>query len=158
VYRTREQALDRLKQVGLPPVFERTWEGLGPASLVRQWDPPRHWFTFAEQVSSDCPRLARCLPLLESNLDHVIALDETNGEYVEYYYGDPDCETIARSYQQFLSYLFAGFVVSGLVDVVEKVSDEFEYIHLPKLLAWAEVDDDESFEESPRAFVNSIPD
>jgi hypothetical protein len=90
---------------------------------------------------------------LESNSEHFFLFDEERREYVEYWYGDDYCSTIASSYQQFISWLFLGFVEAGLVDLIEEVASEFEYKHMESLRAY--IDAEDGSDDARDAFLRS---
>ncbi|MFT7638512.1 MAG: hypothetical protein ACI9G1_000236 [Pirellulaceae bacterium] len=155
---TEEQALETMKQLGLPRVFMDIWEKNDPKRFCRQWRKPTAFFEQRKQLIERCPRIASCVPLLESNRDRIVAFEPSTGIYVEFYFEDLDVEEIGSSYQQFLTTLFVDLGYAGLMDLVEEVSSPFEYKHLDAWMAFMEVDDEATAEDAKRAFVGTIVD
>jgi hypothetical protein len=154
---TPEKAATKMRQLGLPPIFEQIWTSQGHRRFCRQWDRPARFFDAWQDSVQRCPRIRMCVPLLESNRERVVAFDVKQNEFIEYYYGDADCRPIGKSYQQFLSSLFVELGYAGLVDLVEEVAAEFDYNYLDSFLKFMETDDDSTADDARRAFVGSIP-
>ena len=157
MFDTPQQVAQQMHELGLPSVFERIWKSQGSHRFCRQWDRPVRFFDVWDESVQDCPRIGNCVPILESNREHVVAFDVKQHEFVEYYFGDSECRHIGKSYQQFLSWLFIDLGYAGLMDLVEEVAGDFEYQHLGSLVKFMEMDDDTSAEDAKHAFVDSVP-
>lgn len=153
-----EQVLNEMNKLGFPNVFSTIWYDNQPTQFCHHWKKPSAFFEYRLELIQRCPRLADCIPLLESNRDHLVAFEPSTGKYLDFYFDEVEIEEVGDSYQQFLTSLFVDFGYAGLMDVVESVSANFEYSHLDELSRFMEVDDELSAEDSKRRFVSSIVD
>jgi hypothetical protein len=151
-----DQALAEVRALGLPPVFEEIWVSNKPRRFCVQWNRPRRFFEQRANFIAMCPRLRTCVPLLESNREHLVAFDTASEQYIEYYYGDSDCKSIGKGYQQLLSSVFIELGYSGLLDLVEEVSDQFRYRHLKALTEFIESETGGSAEQAKQAFIDAV--
>lgn len=156
MFNTPEQVVAKMHELCLPPVFEKIWMSQGPRRFCRLWDRPVRFFDVWDESIQNCSRIGTCVPLLESNREHIVAFDTKQNEFIEYYYGDSDCHPVGKSYQQFLSWLFIDLGYAGLMDLVEEVAAEFEYQHLQSLVKFMETDDDGSAKDAKQDFIDSI--
>jgi hypothetical protein len=156
MFNTTESAAAKVRELKLPAIFDRIWKSHEPRRFCRLWRRPTIFFDVWHELISQCPRIGTCVPLLESNGDQIVAFDTEQHVFVEYYFGDDECSSIGKTYQQFISSLFVDFGYAGLMDLVEEVAAEFEYEHLDSLVKFMEVDDDSSAEDAKQAFVDSI--
>ena len=161
MYNTPAIALAKLMELGLPPIFEQIWQSHGPRRFCCQWNHPRRFFDMDLQADLElfCPRISQCVPLLECDLDELVAYDSVANEYVSLVYEGATCKVIGANYQQFLSSLFVDLGYAGLQDVVEDVAPLFGYKYLVEFRRFMETDDDDelSCEEVKARFVRSIP-
>ena len=66
MFDTPERALEMIRELAFPPVFEEVWEGgdsLDSLNLILG-DRPRTFFTMLPWLKADAPRVANALSLL----------------------------------------------------------------------------------------------
>ena len=153
---TADAALQEIEKRSYPVIFRQLYEGQIPLELVGSCAPPKRYFQFASDLRSVVPESENWLPLWESNLEAIVALDTENNTYVRHYYGSGEVETLGNTYQQFLSAFFLELVDSGIWDELDDVAALFGYKYTSELREFVDSCDDSDFEESNRKFVNSI--
>jgi hypothetical protein len=155
---TPEDAKRQVQALGLPRVFVDLWNDKIPFALQANWQKPKRYFTYQPELLKLYPRLANCVPLWESNRDHVFAFDLAKGEYVVCYYDEvPRFEVVADCYQRFAAAYLVECVYSGLKRI-EEISVLLEFKYVERIRDFAEVQDvGQDPDELKREFVASIP-
>ena len=153
---TAEEAKEKVRSLGLPPLFSDVWDDNIPDCFTL-WRKPDYYFKRLDETIEMFPRIASCVPLWD-NGDCVYAFDLNTGVYVKcYYLEDPSFEVLADNYQAFAALELASSVYAGSETLAEE-ADLLEFKHLDKLLKWAdEPDDGESLEEGERRLITSFP-
>lgn len=158
---TPEEARRYVESMGLPPVFLDVWDDKVPTALRAHWKRPELYFSVQSDLERDYPRFRRCVPLVELNLEAILAFDTVTGEYIECYYyrkfDDASCEVLADNYQGFAAAYLVDCLYAGS-EKTDEIARLLEFKHLSRLKEWAEIEDESTgAREAKRRFVESIP-
>ena len=156
--RTATKALSELTNRGFPLIFERIYQRKIPIALVGTCEPVRRYFEIVAELANRFPPCVNYLPLWETNLEAVVALDMQSAMYVRYTYGSDICEILGKSYQQFVTAILIELVDSGIWDELDELSTLFGYRHTNELREFVSSAGDSDFEASKQNFVRSITD
>ena len=154
---TSEEAKAAVQSLGLPRIFADVWDDNIPITLV-DWQRPKRYFSYHNELLKRYPRLATCIPLWESNRDHVYAFDTATNEFITCnYYEERYLEVIADSYQRFAAAYLVECIYSG-DEELDEIGSLLEFKHMHELHKFAETDHkDLSADEAKQQFVESIP-
>jgi hypothetical protein len=153
VQELQRTAISKLKDLGFPPVFEKIYAGEFPPDLASSRQRPgslsfEPWVAerFGEPIKD-------YLPLWEDNGNCLLIYSLRDSAFYEWYLEGDELTQIAKSYQQFVTWLLLRKLGAGQQAAAERLAIAFEYRHLPKLLEFAQDEDADDDE-----IIASIPD
>jgi len=110
----------------------------------------------ADDIRDLNPSAEHYIPIFEMNGETVYAFDSHAGKFIEYYYVDENAKIIGDNYQQFIGSLFVDLVDAGLYSLVIEVADLFDFKFMQELREFSEQDDDLSFADAKREFIERL--
>jgi hypothetical protein len=155
--RSQQDVLAKVRELGLPRVFESIALGELPGLLGTLYNDINSW-EIIDDLVVHVPELMGTCPFWDQNGDAVIGV-LPSGQYVRFYYedgGSEDIEVLGENYQQFVTALMLGWADAGLEDHFEVMSDILEYRHLPELRRLLDSYDEETGEAALEEFKASL--
>ncbi len=154
---SREEAIENIRALGLPQVFLDIWSGEPPKPLKGTCVEPKTYFKVATGLPERVEGTDNLLPLWETDLIQLVAMDLSENLFIRYYYGDKSFAVLGESYQKFIATFFFELIDSGLWDELDQLAEVFGFKYLDQLKECAESTSDENYVEDYKRFVTGLP-
>lgn len=130
---SREAALLRLKELKLPQVLSRMWDGVFPFARYG-YESPAAYLPLAEAMAGEVAELANLLPLWVRWGEAVVGFCTLNHKYLEFFYEDAGEENpsdevtwLGDNYQQFVTNILLERHHAGHPEEAAELATVFQY-------------------------------